>query len=334
MQDRRNHHCPDCADNVSRRDFVKKIGGAALAVGAVPLLGTSRRVQAAPTSKGTAETTVKRLYDSLSESQKKVICFDFDDNRRKRINANWAITKPKIDGDFYTDEQRKLNQEIFRGLTSEDGFERFMKQTEDDLGGFGNYHVAIFGKPGEKFEWELTGRHLTIRADGNSVDNAAFGGPIVYGHGESNPKANLFHYQTKKANEVFQALDPKHREQALLDKAPVESQVPIKGERGKFFGVSVGEFSSDQLELLEQTVKAMLAPYREEDVQEALSVLKAGGGLKKLHMAFYRNRANGSNADLGNDKVWDIFRVEGPTFVWHFRGAPHVHTYINIGSKA
>jgi len=41
-------------------------------------------------------------------------------------------------------------------------------------------------------------------------------------------------------------------------------------------------------------------------------------------MAFYQQD------DLDNDKVWDIWRVEGPSFVWHFRGAPHVHSYINI----
>ena len=56
---------------------------------------------------------------------------------------------------------------------------------EEDDGGLDYYSVAVFGNPEEgKFEFELTGRHLTIRADGNSVDKAAFGGPIVYGHGD------------------------------------------------------------------------------------------------------------------------------------------------------
>jgi len=45
----------------------------------------------------------------------------------------------------------------------------------DDSGGIEDYSVAIFGTPGsDKFQWELTGRHLTLRADGNSVDKAAF----------------------------------------------------------------------------------------------------------------------------------------------------------------
>ena len=59
-----------------------------------------------------------------------------------------------------------------------------MKQMDDDAGGFDAYHVAVFGEPGtdKPFEWVLTGRHDTLRADGNSVEGAAFGGPIFYGH--------------------------------------------------------------------------------------------------------------------------------------------------------
>jgi hypothetical protein len=26
--------------------------------------------------------------------------------------------------------------------------------------------------------------------------------------------------------------------------------------------------------------------------------------------------------------------VEGPAFVWYFRGSPHVHTWVNIAHKA
>jgi hypothetical protein len=45
-------------------------------------------------------------------------------------------------------------------------------------------------------------------------------------------------------------------------------------------------------------------------------------------MSFYKSD------DIGDDHEWDIWRLEGPTFVWHFRGAPHVHCYVNIGKKA
>ena len=117
------------------------------------------------------------------------------------------------------------------------------------------------------------------------------------------------------------------RSKALLDKAPPESRVPVQGESGTFRGIAVGELSGDQKELVESVIKVILAPYREADVDEAIAVLKAGGGLDKLRMAFYKTD------NLGDDQVWDIWRLEGPTFVWHFRGAPHVHTYVNIAKK-
>jgi len=86
--------------------------------------------------------------------------------------------------------------------------------------------------------------------------------------------------------------------------------------------------SSDQQKLVADTLKVLLAPYRPEDADEVMALLEANGGVGKLHMAFYQS------GDLNNDNVWDIWRVEGPAFVWHFRGAPHVHAYINIATKS
>jgi len=323
--------CPDCEEGVSRRDFVRKVTGIAVAGSLFPAVVTPRRAVAGPSATSTAETAVKRFYDSLKDDQRKQICFPFDHDLRKKINANWSITKPKIGS--YSKEQQAIIDEIFRGVTSPDGYERFQKQMEDDSGGVEDYQVAVFGTPGSgQFEWEMTGRHLTIRADGDSVANSAFGGPIVYGHGEGDSKkglpGNVFYYQTKKANEVFTALDGTQRKAALLPKAPTEAAVLVQGSSGTFPGIAVGELSKDQKELVESVIKVMLAPYRDEDVQEALAIQKDGGGLDGLHMAFYESN------DVGNDQIWDIWRIEGPTFVCHFRGAPHVHAYINIAKKA
>lgn len=320
--------CPDCGP-VGRRDFLRTLGGAALAGTAGAGLWSLPGAFAAPTAGSSAETAVGRFYNSLSADQKKAICLPFNHDLRQRINANWHITKPLIGDDFYSEEQRKLIGEIVRNVSSEEGYERFVKQMDDDSGGIGDYSVAVFGEPGASaFEWELTGRHLTLRADGNSVDRAAFGGPIVYGHGEEDPKANLFHYQTKQVNEVFQALDAKQMERALVAKAPGESAVTIQGDSGQFPGLPVGQLSADQKGLVQKTIQTLLAPYRAEDVAEVMEILKASGGVDRLCMAFYQQ------GDLQSDKVWDIWRIEGPAFVWHFRGAPHVHAYINIGAIA
>lgn len=316
--------CPDC-ESFDRRSFLKTAGAAAVAGVAMPMLVGQAGLFAAPTAKSTAETAVGRFFAALSAEQKKTICFPFEHELRQKINANWHITKPKVGSDFFNKDQQAVISEIIRGVTSEEGYERLKKQMDEDAGGLDEFSVAMFGEPGGACEWELTGRHLTLRADGNSVDKAAFGGPIIYGHGEETPKDNIYHYQTKQVNEVFKALDANQAKIALVEKAPGEAAVTLQGDKGTFPGIGVGQLSADQKQLVTKTIQMLLSPYRQEDVDEVMEIVKAAGGLDKLHMAFYQQ------GDLGNDKVWDIWRVEGPSFVWHFRGAPHVHAYINIG---
>jgi len=323
----RNHlPCPDCDSTQTRRDFLRSAGNAALVGAAGSLLVPRAGLFAAPSKTSTAETAVGRFYSSLSDSQRGAICMPFNDPAQHKISANWHITKPKIGEDFFSNDQRALITEIVKGITSEDGYERLLNQMEYDDGGINFYSVAMFGQPGEgPFQWEMTGRHLTMRADGDTVDQAAFGGPIVYGHGEEDPADNLFHYQTKATDEVFRALDASQAKQALIEKAPGEAAVPIQGPGGTFPGIAVSELSADQRKLVENTLRTLLAPYRQEDVDEVMAILKSSGGVESLHMAYYKQD------DLKSDNVWDIWRIEGPSFVWHFRGAPHVHAYINIG---
>ncbi len=176
----------DGVGDVSRREFVRSIGAAVAAATAVPLLGGSRAFAAAgetgPSPSSPAETAVARFYKTLKGDQRKLICFPFDHPLRSKVQNNWAIVKPQIKD--MSKEQQALCREIFKNLCSEDGYERFMRQMEDDYDGFESYHVAVFGEPGsdKPFEWVLSGRHDTLRADGNSVAGAAFGGPIFYGH--------------------------------------------------------------------------------------------------------------------------------------------------------
>lgn len=326
----RRSSCPDCLPEINRRDFVQQLGAAAFAAGTVSLAPLLPRALAAPTRSSQAETVVQKLHETLSAEQRKIICLPFNHVSRTKINANWHITQHTIGSDFYTKEQQALAHEIFRGLTSEEGHKQFMKHMEFDDGGLQAYSMALFGDPKSgQFEWVLTGRHATIRADGDSVAGAAFGGPIVYGHGEEDIKDNVFYYQTLKANEVFKALDPKQAERALITQAPpTETAVELQGTTGKFPGLKVADLTADQKKLVESVVKVLLAPYREEDGKEAMELIQKAGGMDALSMAFYKQQ------DLNNDSIWDIWRIEGPTFVSHFRGAPHVHAYLNIGMKA
>src|SRR4029079_18085159 len=65
----------------NRRDFLRAAGVAAAVAGIAPLTGLAAEKTPASATKlagSTPETLVKVLYDTLSDKQKKEICFDWD----------------------------------------------------------------------------------------------------------------------------------------------------------------------------------------------------------------------------------------------------------------
>jgi hypothetical protein len=340
--DRPQRACPECADDsaVDRRGFLAVAGAAAAVVGSGLILPNYAQAKDSVPSDKTPESIVKHLFGTLTDEQKKEICFDWDhmDKQRgllrTRISNNWHITKPVINSDFFTSDQKKLVREIYEGIISPEWHERIDKQLKDDAGGWGNQqNIAIFGKPGDgKFELVMTGRHMTYRVDGDSTDHMAFGGPIFYGHAASgfNEKpdhpGNVFWPQALAANSVYEMLDGKQRERALLQTMPDEASVAFRGKEGKFEGIRISDLSSDQQEHAQKVLQKLIEPYRQTDRDEVVACLKAQGGLDACHLAFYKE------GNLGNDEVWDVWRLEGPSFVWHFRGSPHVHVWVNVAS--
>jgi len=320
----------------SRRQFLHTTAALGVAATGLPIVTAARA--AAPAESKTAESLVKTLYESLNAEQRKVVCFPWDhtDNRgllRTRISNNWHITKPAIRSKFYTGDQQDMVRAIFEGLIQPDWQPRIDKQLKDDAGGFGrSQNFAIFGVPGEsKFEFVMTGRHMTLRCDGDSADHVAFGGPIFYGHAADgfnegkDHEGNVFWPQALEANKVYAMLDGKQRESALVQRGmPREQKVAFKGGDGDFQGIPVTELSGDQKEQLQKVLAKLIEPYRQSDRDEVVRCLKAQGGLDACHLAFYAQR------DIGDDGVWDCWRLEGPSFVWNFRGSPHVHVWVNI----
>ena len=183
-------HCPDCdsPELHNRRDFLASAGaalaaGAAVAGGLGPNWAVAKDTAATSTAGKTPETLVKVLYDTLTEAQKKAMCFDWDYVEAKApperkgpggqkargllrtfISNNWMITPQALidhKQKFYTDEQRDIVRKIFEGIIQPEWHAKIDKQLEDDAGGFGHEQsIAIFGKPGDgKFEFVMTGRH-------------------------------------------------------------------------------------------------------------------------------------------------------------------------------
>lgn len=328
------------ASVMDRRRFLKStscsLGVAAAA--ANPLVHTLAKAADQP-KQPASETLVATLFGSLNEKQKQQICFPFNHPLRSEVQNNWYITKSRV-GEHFTADQQAMIREIFMGIHSEEYaktiFDAVAWDTDEE--GLEDTSIALFGEPGEsKFEFVLTGRHVTRRCDGNSVDGAAFGGPIFYGHQagtkDTEPAdhpGNAYWYQAKRANEVFQMLNGKQREMALLGQSRKEEgtkTVTLTGKKSGLPGIPMTELMGDQKGLVRQVLADVMAPFRKQDADEALKLVDQAG-FDHLHMAFYKNQ------DLGNDGIWDVWQIEGPSSLIYFRGAPHVHAYIHIRDKA
>lgn len=332
----------DCSSEgtVPRRGFLKTAAtGVAAAVASRIWLPES--AAARPSPRDTSETLAAQLYKSITDEQRGLLCFDFDHPLREKVDNNWLITKKPISETLKPDQQ-DLVQQIFRHLHAPEFAERAMEQMVHDSEGKGfnaGTSVALFGQPGTgKFEFVLTGRHCTRRCDGDAVAGAAFGGPIFYGHQAGNNDAepadhpgNVFWYQAKRVNEVFQALDGRQRASALIDGKgrgeKATQTVKLSGQKTGLPGIRVGELARDQQSLVQSVMRDMLAPFRKPDAEEAMKLVEAQG-LENLSLAFFKQQ------DVGNDGVWDVWQIEGPAMLWYFRGDPHVHCWVHIRDRA
>jgi hypothetical protein len=120
-------------------------------------------------------------------------------------------------------------------------------------------------------------------------------------------------------------LDGKQREMALVETVRPEREtqtVALSGRRQGLPGIPVGSLAADQKNMVRSVLNDVLAPFRREDVAESLRLIEPQ--FDALHMAFCKGM------DIGGDRVWDVWQIEGPQMLWLFRGAPHVHVWVHV----
>jgi hypothetical protein len=280
-----------------------------------------------------AEALIHELYAELSDTQKKSLVLPWDDPARTAF-FNSALKGQKL-GEVYTKPQQDLISRIFKAILSgEEGYRTISRNNKwDSSGKFENLGAHLFGEPvpGKKYACVFSGHHLTIRCDGDSLENAAFGGPLYYGHSaQGYSDNNVYFYQTKGVLNVFKTLDAKQRDKAIIAGTPGEHAASIKFRKptDPMPGIAITELNAEQRALVELVMRDILMPYRKEDADEVMKILKANGGLDKIHLAYYReNKAN-------DNERWHFWRLEGPGFVWNYRVLDHVHCYVNIAASA
>jgi hypothetical protein len=330
--------CPECQEQVEvqegldRRDFIRVVGGTAsvLAAGAVApqLLAQQPAAQPAQRAAKPAEALIQELYGTMTDEQKRKLVKPWNDASRRILNPNRALNGDRI-GDNYTRPQQELIERILRAVSSgEDGYRKLARGGNFDgsgsLQGCGSH---IFGTPGQgqQFAWLFTGHHLTVRCDGNSEADTAFGGPIYYGHSpDGYSQRNIFYYQTRSVLSVFDSLTEAQRRNAVIvGNNPGEGTNSVQFRR-EHPGLASADLTADQRRLVEAVMRDVLSPYRREDADEVMEIVRRNGGLERIHLAFYKDRG------ASEDTRWNFWRLEGPGFVWNYRVLPHVHTYVNI----
>ncbi len=336
----KNPSCPECQFGmpIGRRDFLRVASATAtVAIGLSPL----QQARAARAEKqAQAEAMIFELYKTLNPEQKKKLTRPFNhkptakDKVTSRLATGNAPVNKLMIGTEYDKKQVELLGRVFRAIANgEQGYKELSRNGRfDNSGDFESISAIIYGEPaeGKKFSLVFTGHHLTVRCDGNSEAATAFGGPLYYGHSPSGyATTNVFHHQTTAATELFRTLDPSAKKVAVKPGKwhDEHNGIPLPKKGAELPGLSYREMSKDQKVATEQLMKELVAPYRKEDGDEVMELIKATGGMEKLSMAFYQE------GKTSEKEPWTYWRLEGPGFVWSFRALPHIHTFVHITSK-
>ena len=109
-------------------------------------------------------------------------------------------------------------------------------------------------------------------------------------------------------------LDPKQQARPWSTSGRRSRPSASSGDKGAFPGIPVKELADEQKKELQKVLSMLIEPYRKDDQDEAMACLKQQGGLDHCSLAFYKD------GDIGDDGEWDNWRLEGPAFVWYFRG--------------
>jgi Protein of unknown function (DUF3500)/5'-nucleotidase, C-terminal domain len=274
------------------------------------------------------DTLARRFYASLDINQKAEACVDYDHPLRQYHNRGvWGGGRSVLLG--FTHEQRQvLTDLLYAGLSSE-GRRRIPDEYFARWTGVESLRVLVCGEPtSAPYQMIFTGTHLNLRLGGRSREGAAFGGPLVYGDQRGNEQVglpgNLYRGQFLLGQRILRSLDEGRKKLAVLDEAPVQTQIELQGKDGTFQGIPVSQLSAETKALVREVVEHIFSTYSPEDVAYARECLDANGGIDALFLSYYRHSEDGDVPEA------QVFRIEGPAAVFYFRGYPHVHAFLNI----
>lgn len=328
-------------NSLSRRHLIRGLGASCVLASSNPFHQLLQAASPSPAPSNSIDSRAMQLYRSLSDEQRAKICLAVDDPKRQFVSNWWYVHKEHRIHNTFDADQQALIGELFDSMHSDDFQDVVRKQVQKDM--FGKVEntpsVGFFGNPeDEDFEFIYTGHHVTRRCNAHTDKGQGFGGaPIFYGHFATqfretgNHVGNPFWYQGLLFNEFVESMDGGQQEKALVGSEPRSERgtapIRMRQEGEEWPGLSCAELSPDQQEKLLDTMKRMMEMFRPEDVDITLQTIRDKKMMDRLFVSYYDGKY-----DIGDDRVWDTWQIEGPDMVWYFRGFPHIHTYFHVKS--
>ena len=203
-------------------------------------------------------------------------------------------------------------------------------------------------KPGtDRFQPIVYGGHVGVRD--LTVEGS---GSVSYGHqignGQFRTPGNVWTFQAARANALFELLDASQRRRAVVPSPPSELLLQVQDAEGLCGGLALAEADDAQLTAAGLLVDDLLLAWPETARTRARANIERNGGLGGLHVSYYADRgffpdlstvasrdAEGRMEPSGDELPWfQVWRLEGPGMVAHFKGYPHVHAYLHVVADA
>lgn len=261
-----------------------------------------------------------KLYQSLTDAQKKAAVKVFSDKERY-LEKFTPGARPGLSIKDLTKEQKAMVEDVVKTFTSEYGAKRCFEVVKQD--GEGGRYINFFGEPsGDKpFAFRFALHHLTLIYAEFGKDKAEEFGPILLG---GNPVKDIWEEEEKIAIELYGSL--------TADEAKAIQAKGISAGSGGAIGkagIKIGDLNEKSRGLARKLLAKRLDVFTVDRKKIAEAIIDRDGGVDSLRIAFW-NKADKPLRQGGNYH----WRIGNDTFLADWQTAGNNHAHMTLRGKA
>lgn len=268
------------------------------------------------------------FLDSLDDTQREAVLFDFDDEAQRNNWSNFPtgiFNRAGLSYTSLTEEQRTNVMALLQAALSDEGYQKvidamtadeILLQTQNNSQfGYGLYFVSILGTPSETDPWILQwgGHHFALNitfSGANEVLTPSHTGCQPCTYIINDQEVNVLGDEYTKALALLRALDAEQQAVAVLD-YQVSNLVLGPGEEERVLepeGLPGFEMTADQQAMLLDVMSEWVNIANESAAAARMAELAAN--INDTYFAW--------SGDTSADSASSYFRITGPTVLIEF----------------